>query len=162
MDEETVIIIEPTREIQEKAGAYMELLQKILPSSKITLIGSLAIPVCIKNEMDILVEVSAAEDILNIQERIRSESGGDLFGVGPIVDGEGFSRTKKKHGVICELHILHTGDPRIQKYLYRNQRFASDPPLAKAYDQLKRSFAGKPMAEYKQAKREFFTENNLD
>jgi len=162
MEDEAVTIVEPTKEVLEKAQSYIQLLQKILPNSKITLIGSLAIPVCVKNEMDVLIEIDAAEDILTTQERIRDESGGDLFGVGPIVDGEGFSRTKKKHGFICELHILHTGDPKIQKYLYRNQRFASDPALARAYDQLKRSLVGKPMSQYKQEKRIFFTENNLD
>lgn len=162
MEDEIVTIVDPTKEVLDKAESYIQLVQKILPNSKVTLIGSLAIPVCIKNEIDILIEIGAEEDILNIQEKVRVESGGDLFGVGPIVDGEGFSRTKKKHGVICELHFLHTGDSRIQKYLYRNQRFTSDPTLAKAYDQLKRSLAGKSMSLYKQEKKRFFTENNLD
>lgn len=162
MEDEIVTIVEPTKEVLERAESYIRLIQKILPTAKVTLIGSLAIPVCIKNEMDILIELDPAEEIAKVQERIRDESGGDLFGVGPIVDGEGFSRTKKKHGVICELHFLHTGDPRIEKYLYRNQRFASDPGLAKAYDQLKRSLVGKPMSQYKQEKKRFFTENDLD
>lgn len=161
MDEEVITILEPTREVLEKADFYMNLLRKILPEATVTLIGSLAIPISVKNEMDILIEINENEDILATQEKIRQESGGDIFGVGPIVDGEGFSRTKKKHGIICELHILHKGDQRVEKYLEQTRRFKSDPDLADRYDKLKRSLNGSTSSAYKAEKAKFFKKNNL-
>jgi GrpB-like predicted nucleotidyltransferase (UPF0157 family) len=160
MEEETITILEPTEEVFAKAFFYLNFLKEILPKAKITLIGSLAIPVCIKNEIDILVEIEEDEDILKVQEKIRDENQ-DLFRIGPIVNGEGYSRTKKKHGIICELHILHRGDDRIEKYIRQIEQFKSNPELAKKYGDLKRSLDGYKSSEYKKAKNEFMKENGF-
>lgn len=160
MEGEKITILEPTNEIFEKAEFYIDFIRKVLPEAKVSLIGSLAIPVCIKNEIDILVEVEEGEDIQKVQEKIRDENQ-DLFRVGPIVDGEGYSRTKKKHGLICELHILHKGDKRIEKYQNLIERFKYNPELAKAYNDLKRSLNGALNDEYKKVKIEFLKKNGF-
>ena len=84
-----------------------------------------------------------------------------MFRIGPIVNGEGYSRTKKKHGIICELHILHRGDDRIEKYIRQIEQFKSNPELAKKYGDLKRSLDGYKSSEYKKAKNEFMKENGF-
>jgi GrpB-like predicted nucleotidyltransferase (UPF0157 family) len=160
MEGEKITILEPTIEVLEKAEFYLNFIRKALPEAKVTLIGSLAIPVCIKNEIDILVEVEEGEDIQKVQEKIKDENQ-DLFRVGPIVDNEGYSRTKKKHGLICELHILHRGDKRIEKYLKLIERFKSNPELAKTYSDLKKSLNGVSNDEYKKVKIEFLKKNGF-
>ena len=160
MDEDIIQIIEPTKEVLERADFYVNLIRRILPNAVVTLIGSLAIPVCVKNEIDVLIEIGADEDIQAVQEKIRDESP-DIFGVGPIENGEGFSRSKKKHGLICELRILHKGDARIKRYFEQVRRFKSDSCLAKKYVDLKRSLDGVSSNIYKEAKSRFFQENDF-
>ena len=61
MEGEKITILEPTVEVLEKAEFYLNFIRKVLPEARVTLIGSLAIPVCVKNEIDILVEVEESE-----------------------------------------------------------------------------------------------------
>jgi GrpB-like predicted nucleotidyltransferase (UPF0157 family) len=151
-------IIEPTEEVFKAVDFYSGLVQNIIPESKITLIGSLAIPTCTKNEIDLMVEIEPGQDINNILEQITDNSD-DRFYSGTVVDNEGFVRSKKKYGIRCELHILHKDDERVGKYLEQLKRFKSDTELTKRYETLKRSMNGKTEAEYKEAKNIFFKEN---
>ncbi len=153
-------IIEPTEEVFKAVNFYIELVHTIIPKSKITLIGSLAIPICTKNEMDLMVEVEPDQDIHKILEQITNDSN-DRFYSGTVVDDEGFVRSKKKYGIRCELHILHNDDERVIKYLEQVKRFKSDSELTKKYELLKQSMNGKTEAEYKEAKNIFFRENNF-
>lgn len=153
-------IVEPTEEVFREVDFYIDLIQRIIPESKITLIGSLAIPTCTKNEMDLMVEVEPSQDINKILEQI-TNSGDDRFYSGTVVNNEGFVRSKKKYGIRCELHILHRDDVRALKYLEQVKRFKSDAELTKKYETLKQSMNGKTEAEYKQAKNIFFRENNF-
>lgn len=153
-------IIEPTEEVFEAVNFYIELVHNIIPKSKITLIGSLAIPICTKNEMDIMVEVEPDQDIHKILEQITNSSN-DRFYSGHVVDNEGFVRSKKKYGIRCELHILHNNDERVARYLEQVKRFKSDTELTKKYETLKQSMNGKTETEYKEAKNVFFRENNF-
>jgi hypothetical protein len=153
-------IIEPTEEVFKAVDFYIELIHKIIPESKITLIGSLAIPICTKNEMDLMIEIEPEQDINKILEQVISSSD-DRFYSGTVVNNEGFVRSKKKYGIRCELHILHKNDERVGKYLEQLKRFKSDTELTKRYETLKRSMNGKTEAEYKEAKNIFFKENNF-
>ncbi|MEK7095176.1 MAG: GrpB family protein [Patescibacteria group bacterium] len=153
-------IIEPTEEVFKAVDFYIELIHKIIPESKITLIGSLAIPTCTKNEMDLMIEIEPDKDINKILEQI-TNNGDERFYSGTVVNNEGFVRSKKKYGIRCELHILHKDDVRVGKYLEQVKRFKSDAELTKKYETLKRSMNGKTEAEYKEAKNIFFRENNF-
>jgi len=158
--QDIIQIIEPTEEVFKTVNFYIELVKSILPESKITLIGSLAIPICTKNEMDLMVEIEPDKDIGKILERITNDSS-ERFYPGTVVNNEGFVRSKKKYGIRCELHILHKNDARVGRYIEQFKRFKSDAELAKRYETLKRSMNGKTEAEYKEAKNIFFKENNF-
>lgn len=148
-------IVEPTPEVLAKADFYIELVKKLVPGSVVTLVGSLAIPVCVKNEIDILVEVGPDEDIRLLQEKVRDGSN-DIFGVGPIADGEGYSRSKKKHGIICELHFLPRGHVRAERYKRLVEFFKSNPELTQRYNEFKRALNGLTQKQYKEEKAKFF------
>jgi GrpB-like predicted nucleotidyltransferase (UPF0157 family) len=151
-----VKIVEPSKEVFDLIESYKNIVRKALPKSKVTLIGSFAIPVCGKNEFDLLVEIGKDEDVREAQEKIK-EASNDKMGIGPIMEnGEGFSRSKKRYGMICELHIVKEGHKNIEKYLTQIKKFKEEPQLAEEYSNMKRSFEGKTEEEYKKAKKEFF------
>lgn len=153
-------IIEPTEEVFKAVDFYTELIHKIIPESKTTLIGSLAIPICTKNEMDLMVEIEPDQDIHKILEQVTNNSD-DRFYSGTVVNNEGFVRSKKKYGIRCELHVLHKGNERVERYLEQVKRFKSDNELTRKYETLKRTMNGKTEAEYKEAKNIFFKENHF-
>lgn len=157
MTETKVKIIEPSKEIFEVAEDYINLIQKILPSSKITLIGSFAIPMCGKEEIDFLVET---DNVLESQKKIEKESGG-IFGRGPIINGEGFSRSKKRFGIICELHFAPKGHKKINEYLKLIKNLRANSQIVKKYETLKKSLEGETEDIYKKKKSKFLEENNL-
>ena len=112
--EECIKIIKPSKKIFQIIKKYKKIIKDALPSSKITLIGSFAIPMYGKEEIDLLVET---DNVKKAQEIIQ-EKGLGRFGIGPIVDGEGYCRSKKRYGIICELHIVPKGHKKIKKYLW--------------------------------------------
>jgi hypothetical protein len=107
--ESKVKVIEPSKEVFEAIHFYEKLLREILPKSKITLIGAFAVPMCGKEEIDLLIEV---DDVKNAQENIKEKSFG-RFDIGPIVKREGFCKSKKKFGIVCELHIVPENHKKI-------------------------------------------------
>ncbi|MAG26155.1 hypothetical protein CMI47_11385 [Candidatus Pacearchaeota archaeon] len=149
---EKVKIIEPSKEIFEIIRYYKKLVKAVLPKSKVTLIGSFAIPMCGKEEFDLLVEVKT--DIKEVQGKVSKEGDG-RFGIGPINDGEGFCRSKRRYGIICELHIVNPGHKKIKGYLDYVKRLKADPKFVKEFEELKRSLDGLPERVYKEKKLEF-------
>lgn len=146
-----VKIIDPTKEIFELIEFYKKIIKEALPKSKITLIGSFAIPMCGKEEFDLLVEV---DDVKKAQEIIK-EKYSDKFGIGPIVKGEGFCRSKKEFGIICELHIVPKNHKKIKQYLNLIDKLKSNPEIVEEYSKLKWSLDGSLEEEYKKEKSKF-------
>ena len=160
-DNDIVKIIEPSEEISELIEFYKKIVKNALPKAKVTLIGSFAVPMCGKEEIDLLVEIPKTADIRKAQETIQ-EKGLGRFGIGPIVGGEeGFCRSKKRFGIICELHILPKGHKNIKRYLDFPNKLKSKPGLVQKYEELKRSLDGSTEKTYKEEKRKFLKENNV-
>ena len=157
LNESVVRIIEPSKEIFELIDFYKSMIQKALPDSKIALIGSFAVPMCGKEEFDLLVEV---DDVEKSQEIIQERSQGRI-GIGPIIDGEGFCRSKKRFGIICELHIVPRDHHKIKQYLDLISRLGSNPEIVERYEELKRSLDGHPESEYKEEKLRFLKEYHM-
>ncbi len=155
--EEHIRIIEPSEEMFQTIEFYKKVVKDALPNSKITLIGSFAVPMCGKNEFDLLVET---DDVKKAQELIQ-EKGQGRFGIGPIVDGEGYCRSKKRQGIICELHIVTKGHKKIKHYLDLIRTLKSKPEIIKKYEELKRSLNGSTEETYKKEKSKFLKENKL-
>ncbi|MFT4311001.1 MAG: GrpB family protein [Candidatus Woesearchaeota archaeon] len=156
-EKELVKIIKPSKEIFEKIDEYKEIVKQILPDSKIELIGSLAIPMIGKEEFDLLVEV---DDVLKSQKTIE-EKRSDLFGIGPIIDDEGYVRSKKKFGIICELHLLPRNHNKITNYKNYVRKLKENKEVRLEYENLKLSLNGKEMKYYRQQKKEFIKKYKL-
>jgi len=112
---------------------------------------------CGKEEFDLLVEV---DDVKSAQKLIQEEGFG-RFGIGPIVEGEGFCRSKKKFGIICELHIVPRGYKKIKSYLSLISELQSNPKIVLEYEKLKRSLDGFTEEIYKSEKIKFLKEYKL-
>ncbi len=156
-NESNIKIIKPSKEIFDLIDFYKNIIQKALPNSKITLIGSFAIPMCGKEEFDLLVEV----DDVKSSQKIISKNSQDRIGIGPIVDGEGFCRSKKRFGIICEIHIVPRNHEKIKKYFNLIDKLKSNPKLVEKYNFLKRSLDGSLESEYKKEKSKFLKSHNL-
>jgi len=153
----TIRIIGPSEEVFELIDFYKTIVKNALPKAKITLIGSFAIPMCGKEEFDLLVETG---DVRNAQKLIQ-EKGRGRFEIGPIVGGEGFCRSKKRFGIICELHIVPKEHKKIEVYLDLINKLKSKPEIVRKYEKLKWALNGSTEEAYKKEKSKFLKENNL-
>jgi GrpB-like predicted nucleotidyltransferase (UPF0157 family) len=150
--EDIVNIIKPSKRIKE---LYLEKkieLEKTISNSKITLIGSFAVPMCGKKEIDILLETNNVQESLTLVGNLG-------YSLGPIIEGEGFA-VKKVEGFDFEIHLLPHNHPKIRKvYMKVVHMLQDDEYLRKKYERLKWEFDGKNTKEYKIAKNKFLSEN---
>jgi 8-oxo-dGTP diphosphatase len=146
-----VEIIEPSQKIFDLSKKIQREVKKILPESKTKLIGSFAIPICGRKEIDILVEV---KDVKKAQEKLAKLS----FKKGPVVKEEAFL-TKFEGDMRCDLHVLEYGDKRIRKvYDKVINFFKEDEIIREKYSNFRKSLAGLSESEYKEKKSKFLAE----
>jgi GrpB-like predicted nucleotidyltransferase (UPF0157 family) len=147
-----VEIVMPSKKIFDLYSYFEKKIKKALPESKTRLIGSFAVPMAGKKEVDILVEIKDVENALNILDKAG-------FSKGPIFKGEGFLHGKKEE-FVCELHVLEPGDERIRKVYDRTiNAFKNNKDLREKFEKLKFSMNGKSEEEYKKMKSKFLKEN---
>lgn len=152
-------IINPSKEIFEIIDYYTNLIQKILPKSKITLVGSLAVPMCGQEEFDLIIEIDENKDILRTQELIAKNN--ERFGIGPIEKEVGYCRSKRKYGIICELHIVHSDNKKIKRCKNMVKKLQENKELRQEYEALKVSFDRKEKEDYRKAKSDFIQKKRL-
>ncbi len=141
-------IIEPSKKIFDLSNRIQDKIKKILPKSKTRLIGSFAIPICGKKEIDILVEVENVKE----SSKILSKNG---FKQGPLIKRESFM-TCLEGDIDCDLHVLPHGDDHIKKVYDKTiDYFKKNENKRKEFDELKRSLKGSSPEEYKRKKGEF-------
>ncbi len=146
--EETVEIVEPSENIFKMSDKMQARIKKILPNSKTKLIGSFAIPICGRKEIDILVEV----DNLDEASGILVKNG---FKKGSEVKNEIFFSCLEE-GFNYDLHVLPHGDSHIRKvYDKVINYFKENEDKRKEFDSFKRSLNGLPAKDYKKRKGEF-------
>jgi broad specificity phosphatase PhoE len=148
---ELVEIIEPSEKIFSLARDVQEKIKKVLPGAETRLIGSFAVPICGRKEMDILVEVENIEEA----QDILGKAG---FSKGPIIQREAFLKLRAD-GMIYDIHILVHGDKKIKSYDKVINTLKENKKLKEKYEKLKRSLNGKTAMEYKEAKSKFLKEN---
>lgn len=151
--EEIITIIEPSKKIYDLFDHIKEKISNNLPESEIELIGSFAVPMKGKKEIDILIQTENVESAQNFLTKIG-------FSKGPIIKREGFC-INRDHEIIIELHIVPFNHKKIKTYRKLITKFRKNPEIKKRFENLKMAFEGKPAKEYKEAKNEFIKENNL-
>lgn len=151
MSSEIIEIIEPSKKVFDLSESVQKKIKKVLPEAKTRLIGSFAVPLCGKKEIDILIEVG---DVEQAQEILMKEG----FNKGPNIKEEGFCNLKID-GIECDLHILPVGHKKIrQVYDKVTNALKEDANLRERLANLKRSLNGKTKEEYKKEKSKFYEE----
>ncbi len=153
VDEEIVEIIEPSQELFDLYAKFKKEILSVLPNSKVELIGSLAVPMAGKKELDIMV---VTKDVKDAQDKLVLKG----FPKGPIIDGIGYCRNRKQI-VIVELHILPPGHKKIEQYREHVKMLQEDASLRKQFEALKVSLDKTSIENYKKEKSKFMKEHNL-
>lgn len=146
--DEIIEIIEPSEKIFKMSDNMQERIKKIIPNSKTRLIGSFAIPVCGKKEIDLLIEVDNVEEASNLLEK-------QGFKKGLKVKNEIFLSCFEEE-IKYDLHVLPHGDSHIRKvYDKVINYFKENEDKRKEFDNFKRSLNGLSEEEYKKRKGEY-------
>ncbi|MFH1916331.1 MAG: GrpB family protein [Nanoarchaeota archaeon] len=152
-EDEIVRIIPPSPRVIEIYELYTRMIKSALPAAHVRLIGSFAVPMKGKSELDILVET---DDVVTAMDALAEHS----FSKGPIIDREGYMHCRK-YELLCEVHLVRMGDKKIAGYVNLVKTLQKDEHLRKEYEALKESCNGKTKAEYRIAKNAFLREHKL-
>ena len=126
---------------------YKTEILKLLPEAKIELIGSAAVPMKGKRELDILIEVPDKEKA----QEILVKNG---YGNGPIFGDTSYA-TDLKYGIECEFHILNKGHKQIKKFKSLVKELRKNKRLRENFERFKESCEGLTRREYRERKAEF-------
>lgn len=132
---------------------YEKIIKKTLPLSRINLIGSIAVPMSGKEEIDILVEV---ENIEESQELLSKSK----FRKGPVVDGTGYLRDYR-FDIECEIHLVKFDDIKVKRTLSLVNKLQTNVFLRKQFEKFKKSCDGISGDEYRKKKNEFLKKSGL-
>jgi len=132
---------------------YEKIIKKTLLISRINLIGSMAVPMKGKEEIDILVEVENIEESQELLFKIK-------FGKGPIVNGTGYLRDYR-FNIECEVHLVKFDDPKVKKTLVLVDKLQKNIFLKKQFEEFKLNCDGISRDEYRKKKRDFLKNNGL-
>ncbi|MEA3414153.1 MAG: GrpB family protein [Nanoarchaeota archaeon] len=150
---EKVIFIEYSDSISKTYNSCKKFIKDNLNVLDIQLIGSFAIPIKSREEIDILVEV---KDMNLIQKDLRKKN----FKIISIKDSE-IIAIKDDLDIICKLYLVPIHLNKKQKYLDLLSKMKSDTNLRLKYEKLKTKYSGKTLRSYLIAKNKFFSLNNL-
>ena len=149
---ERIEIIEPSPEIDKLQNVTVAELSAILPDSNSELIGSMAVPVSGKSEIDVMVVSSKVDK----DSKLLSQKG---YKQGPIVNGISYL-SAKKNGIRIDLQIIPVNHKMIEIHRQTLKKLRENSKLREGYQKLKKSLIGLSTEEYKKRKTEWI-ENNL-
>jgi GrpB-like predicted nucleotidyltransferase (UPF0157 family) len=152
-DEKPVKIIEYSPKVEELFTLYEEMIQNVLPDVTITHIGSFAVPMTGKAELDVLIEV---DDLQKTSDLL----GKNGFGQGPVLKDEAFL-SNYTYDVELEIHLVPKGSPKKELYLSHVKKLQEDKALREEVTKLKQSLNGQPRGVYREKKARFFKKKGI-
>ena len=132
---------------------YEKIIKKTLPISRINLIGSIAVPMMGKEEIDILVEVENIEESQELLSKVK-------FGKGPIANGTGYLRDYR-FNIECEVHLVKFNDSKVKKTLSLVNKLQTNVSLKKQFEEFKLNCNGISRDEYRKKKSKFLKDSGL-
>ncbi|MEK7539579.1 MAG: GrpB family protein [Patescibacteria group bacterium] len=148
---ERIKIVEPSIEISELQKEVIAELSRMLPNSSIESIGSMAVPISGKLEIDIMI----VSDDVQADSQVLSKQG---YKQGPFLKEISYLSAKRS-SVRVDIQILSTGHKMIEIHRKTLRKLRDDAVLSKAYEQFKKSLNGLPKNEYKKKKVEWIKKN---
>jgi GrpB-like predicted nucleotidyltransferase (UPF0157 family) len=149
----TETIINPSKEILSLQESMIKEVADLLPQSHVEAVGSMAVPMAGRPELDILV---ISEDITADSE-VLSQNG---YRQGPVVKNTSFLK-KDMDDTEVAVQIMSPDNKMIN--IHRNivKTLKDDEELKKKYEDFKRSLSGLTREEYKKQKSEYLEKNIL-
>ncbi len=130
---------------------YKTEILKLLPEAKIELIGSAAVPMKGKRELDILVESSNKE---NAQKKLIKNG----YEEGPVFEDTSYVKDFR-YGIECEVHIMNKGDKKINEIKFLISKLKKDKKLRDKFEKFKESCESLDIREYRKRKAIFLKSN---
>lgn len=149
----TETVINPSSEILSLQEKMIKEVSDLLPQSHVEAVGSMAIPMSGRPELDILV---ISEDISNDSETL-SQNG---YRQGPVVKNTSFLK-KDVDDVEVAIQIMSPDNKMIG--IHRNiiKKLIEDEDLRRKYEDFKLTLSGLTREEYKEQKSEYLEKNIL-
>ncbi|MDE2188511.1 MAG: GrpB family protein [Patescibacteria group bacterium] len=144
-------VIDPTTEILLLQEKMVGEVSDLLPMSHVEIVGSMAVPMAGRPELDILVisdDIAADSDIL-------SKNG---YKQGPIVKETSFLK-KMVDNVEVAVQIMSADNKMVGIHRELINKLRNDEELRKRYEEFKRTLSGLSREEYKKQKSQWLEEN---
>ncbi|HEX7724569.1 MAG TPA: GrpB family protein [Candidatus Paceibacterota bacterium] len=149
----TIHIIDPSPDILVLQVQTVVDMVILVPSAAVEAVGSMAVPVCGKNEIDIMV---VSDDVAGISAMLVNNG----YRQGPIE--KGISYLNKYVGETeVAVQVIPNGHKMIEIHRVILHRLQSDQGLRDRYAAFKRTLDGLPSDEYKTRKSEWIRANLL-
>lgn len=151
-----VKIIEPSKKILDKQKDCVKKLQESFPNELVENVGSMAVPMTGRSEIDIMVVADKDRYLAIIN--ILAVWG---YGNGPVIDGIAYLR-KLEEGIEIGIQILPPDHKMITIHRKILERLRADGKLRHDYSELKKSLGGQTEEYYKAKKSDWIRENLLE
>lgn len=150
-----VKIIELNQKIIDTQKSVVEKLKNIFPEAQVEAVGSIAVPMTGRPEIDIMVIVNK-KDIASIVDSLISCG----YGRGPVVDNIAYVRKFEKD-IEIGIQVLPLEHKMIGIHKKILAKLQSDKKLRNSYSKLKKDLDGLPEENYKRQKSEWIRKNIL-
>lgn len=150
-----VKIIEPNQEIIDTQKSVVKKLKNIFSEAQVEAVGSMAVPMTGRSEIDIMVIVNK-KDIALIADTLISWG----YGKWPIIDGIAYFR-KFEEDVEVGVQVLSPNHKMIVIHRKILEKLRIDEKLRYDYSKFKKTLNGLQEDDYKKQKSEWIKENIL-
>lgn len=140
-------IVNPSQQIESLKSSVERDLTELLPGSSIEIIGSMAVPMKGRPEIDVMIIDEEVEKVSGILV----ENG---FKQGPVENGVSYLKDKKGE-VEIGVQILKPDNKMVNSHRRFLQRLQNDESFRNAYEKLKMSLDGLSRETYKAKKNEW-------
>lgn len=146
-------IIDPSVEILALQEKMVNEVSNLLPASHVEVVGSMAVPMAGRPELDILV---ISEDITSDSD-ILCQNG---YNQGPVVNDTSFLK-KMSDNVEVAVQIMSSDNKMVSIHRNLIDILRNDEDLRKKYEKFKHTLSGLNREEYKKQKSEWLEKNIL-
>ena len=150
-------IISPDSAVESIQAETVRHLAELFPGQTVEAIGSMAVPMEGRPEIDIMIVSESAESVEADAQRLAVEG----FARGPIEKGIAYLK-EMRSGIEIAVQIIPAGHKMIDIHHTILGKLSSDPALRTAYEQFKRTLEGLDKAEYKKRKSRWVEDNLLN
>ena len=147
-------IIDCSPQIEILMGQMLEEVRNVLPNSEVEPIGSMAVHISGKEEIDLMV---ISNDVASDSSKLVAIG----YRQGP-VEGDISYLKKKVDGIEVDVQVIPSGHEMIETHRRILEKLRDSEDLRKGYEDIKKSLVGSDIKTYRVKKGEWIKENLLN